>query len=564
MAQLCALVSNLPVAAAVLDASRHLLTFNTPFKQRLNLPDNTPENIPINQLLCRPTGRAALISDFNSGIRRCYKLNDRNDLDSRIEVSIKPIDPVLLGPSNTAQFLLMFIHESTVPIETSSGSLEVSQRGYALAIRGGADGMWEWNPLTKDLYLSPRLLAIFGYPESFIVRSTDEWLDLVHPEDRPRYSEENSRHLRRETPHFQCEYRIRRADGEWAWGYSRGLAWFDAQGIARRMAGSITDISARKQAEAALDKAHNQVASLNATLEHRVIERTRELAAALDELRKTHSSLAQAQGQLVQAETLASLGRMVAVIAHELNTPIGNSRVAASTLHHEAIVFIEKIKHGLRRSELESFIKQLETGTRLLDKGLERAADLIASFKQVAADQTSSQRRVFSLDLLLMEIRTTLEPSLKRSGCKVDWQTGQELKMDSYPGPLGQVLMNLINNAVIHAFEGRKPGNLWVRTHDFDCDHIRIEVQDDGNGIPNAYLHRVFEPFFTTRMGRGGTGLGLSISHRIVTHTLGGQLLLDSTSGLGSRFSIVIPRIANTTKLPSGTEADFLQNSQPD
>lgn len=430
-------------------------------------------------------------------------------------------------------------------------TLEVSEQGYALALRGAADGMWEWNPLTKDLYLSPRLLAIFGYPESYVVRSTDEWMLLVHPDDRQYYNAENIRHLRRETPYFQCEYRIRRADGDWAWGYSRGIAAFDADGVARRMAGSITDISARKQAEAELWRARQEVEALNASLEQRVLERTRELAVAIEALRSTHSSLDQAHQQLIQAERLASLGRMVAVIAHELNTPIGNSRIAASTLRDEAQAFSAKIAGGLRRSDLNAFMTTLDTGTQLLDRSLQRAAGLISSFKQVAVDQTSAQRRRFELDELIDEIRTTVSPGLNRSGCKHEWQVVRGVAMDSFPGPLGQVLINLVDNAVMHAFEGRQSGTISVVASEHGSDDVCLEVRDDGVGVPEDKQQQIFEPFFTTRMGRGGTGLGLSIAYNIVSGVLGGSIVLQSTPNRGAVFRLLIPKIAPLRSEPA-------------
>ncbi|HEY6897640.1 MAG TPA: EAL domain-containing protein [Rhodocyclaceae bacterium] len=162
----------------------------------------------------------------------------------------------LPGASDLSLFV---VHESTVADEQLNSRIEASPEGFSLALRGAADGIWEWHPVTKSLYLSPRLLGILGYPEDYRVHTTDDWLDLVHPDDQARYNEENSRHLRRETPHFECEYRIRRADGTWAWGLSRGVATFAEDGSARRMAGSITDISRRKATEGQLVEAWSRL-----------------------------------------------------------------------------------------------------------------------------------------------------------------------------------------------------------------------------------------------------------------------------------------------------------------
>lgn len=535
-------VAKLESPAALYDRAGVVLAANAAFLAGVGRPDFTPGHTKIDALLGRTTGRDRWDTEFNPGRRRCYRLLGAPGLDRRIEASVELLSEQLTADQPDDLRVIRLLGAAASP--DNERGLAVSELGYSLALQGGADGMWEWNPLTKDLYLSPRLLAILGYPDSFEVRTTDDWLDLVHPDDRVRYNRENIRHLRRETPYFQCEYRLRRADGEWAWGYSRGLASFDEQGVARRMAGSITDISARKAAEAALDATRQALESLNASLESRVAERTRELALALDELRRTHHTLDQAHEQLVQAETLASLGRMVAVIAHELNTPIGNSRIAATTLRERAKFFAEQARDGLRRSELESFLSMLDVGTQLLDESLHRAASLVSGFKQLAVDQTSAQRRPFTLDNVLGEIRVTLGPSLRRSGCRVEWAVEEGIELDSYPGALSQVIINLIENATVHAFDGQAPGLIEVSAAATAAGQVAITVRDDGAGIPPSLQRKVFEPFFTTRIGRGGTGLGLNIVYNLTTGILGGHIHLRSEPGAGSSFELVLPRHA--------------------
>jgi PAS domain S-box-containing protein len=297
------------------------------------------------------------------------------------------------------------------------------------------------------------------------------------------------------------------------------------------------DVSERLAAETELRKAQAALEALNASLEERVGARTRELAQAFEELR-------QAQAQLVQSETLASLGRMVAVIAHELNTPIGNSRIAASALHDESRAFAGKVAQGLRRSDLDDFVERMKSGTEMLEVALQRAADLVASFKQVAVDQTTSQRRQFDLETVISEIRTTLQPSLKRANCTVEWQVAQGLQMDSYPGPLGQVLMNLINNSLLHAFEGQASGMVRISSAPAGEEAVRITVADDGVGIPPQDQPHIFDPFFTTKMAKGGSGLGLNIVYNVVSSVLGGRISVDSEPGEGSRFELLLPRIA--------------------
>ena len=526
--------------AAVLTREGVILAASDGFADALGAQCLAPGRSVITKYLKRSTGRDVWASELRPGVRRCFQVQGRSGLNARIEVVVRSCDGPCCDEGKNG-CLIMLIMGTAPDREADDGGLELSELGYELALQGGADGMWEWNPLTKDLFLSPRLLAIFGYPSDFKVRTTDDWLDLVHPEDRARYNRENSRHLRRETQVFHCEFRVRRADGSWGWGYSRGLAHFDEFGVARRMAGSITDISSRKSAEAELERTRQALELLNASLEERVAERTRELAAALEELRITHSTLHHTQDQLVRAETMASLGRMVAVIAHELNTPIGNARMAASTLHEQAADFLVRAQTGLRRSELDGFLDTLETGTRLLDSGLQRAASLISSFKQVAVDQTSAQQRRFDMTKLMDEIKTTLEPGLRRSGVAHQWKVQPGLSLISYPGPLGQILINLIENALIHAFEGMAPGTIQITVEAEPGDWVRIDVSDNGRGIDEPDQKKIFDPFYTTRMGRGGTGLGLSIVYNLMTGVLGGTIHLQSAPGAGSRFVIRLP-----------------------
>ena len=306
---------------------------------------------------------------------------------------------------------------------------------------------------------------------------------------------------------------------------------------------SLNDITDRKQAEAARALAKQEVDALNASLEARV-------ATAVQELETSHRSLLAAHQQLTQTETMASLGRMVAVIAHELNTPIGNSRLAASTMRENAHEFQQKSATGVRRSDLEKLINSIDTGTHILDSGLQRAAHLISSFKQIAVDQTSAQRRRFSIEGLVDEIATTLEPSVRRSGCKLNWEIRGDIELDSYPGPLSHVLINLIDNAMRHAFIDRGPGTIAVYLEGNSDQGLDLRVSDNGNGIKGEHQKHIFEPFFTTQMGRGGTGLGLSIVYNIVTGVLGGRISVASELGMGTCFEVALPLIAPVSSVP--------------
>ena len=276
------------------------------------------------------------------------------------------------------------------------------------------------------------------------------------------------------------------------------------------------------------------ILQLNATLEHRVQERTQELTDAMGQLRA-------AQSELVRTEKMSALGSLVAGIAHELNTPIGNSLTVASTLQDHASNFSETMGKGLTRSRLDEFVANTQQGAGILMRGLQHAAELVSSFKQVAVDQTSVNRRAFDLHSTVTEILLTLGPSIRKSSHTVLSEIPASIVMDSFPGPLGQVLTNLINNALLHAFEGKEHGTVTISASMEGSDRVRLLVQDDGSGIPQAHLARVFDPFFTTKLGQGGSGLGLNIVYNLVTKTLGGTVHVASAPGSGSTFSMSLP-----------------------
>ena len=290
----------------------------------------------------------------------------------------------------------------------------------------------------------------------------------------------------------------------------------------------------------------NRIRDLNANLEQRVIERTQALQQANQELAAALDTLNRAQEELVRSEKLAALGSLVAGVAHELNTPIGNSLMVASTLVDQTRAIRDNLssEKGLKRSMLESYLGDAGTAGDLLVRNLFRAGNLVTSFKQVAVDQTSSQRRAFSLAEVISEIMTTLWPTLKKTSYAVVQKIPNEIWLDSYPGPLGQAVTNLINNALLHGFDERDTGTITINAMSTSDGWVELEVKDDGVGIPAANLNRIFDPFFTTKLGAGGSGLGLNIAHNIVTGVLGGRIRVQSEPGIGTNFILSLPAFA--------------------
>lgn len=290
-----------------------------------------------------------------------------------------------------------------------------------------------------------------------------------------------------------------------------------------------------------------EVRMLNARLEDRVAERTQALQKANDELNETLQTLQRAQGELLRSEKLAALGSLVAGVAHELNTPIGIGVTVASTLQEDSLAFARAANEGLSRSRLNQFVDKTRTASDLLMRSLGRAAELISSFKQVAVDQTSAQRRVFKLAELVHEIVLTLGPSIRKTPYTVGSDIPLDIVLDSFPGHLGQVLINLVNNALVHAFEGKGEGHVLIAAQAIDAEHIRITVSDDGKGIAEQDLPRIFDPFFTTRLGQGGSGLGLNIVHNLVSGPLRGSISVSSTPTVGTTFTLQLQRVGQET-----------------
>jgi PAS domain S-box-containing protein len=298
------------------------------------------------------------------------------------------------------------------------------------------------------------------------------------------------------------------------------------------------DVTERKALE-------SELLQLNSHLEQRVLERTQALDRSNQELLLTMQTLERTQQELTESDKLASLGSLVAGVAHELNTPIGNALMAASSMADEVVRMQQTVASGaMKRSAFEHFMARVAEGSDLTLRSLQRAVVLISSFKQVAVDQASERRRSFDLAQVLTEVIDTLRPQLKRASARLELKLHEGITMDSYPGPLGQVIINLFTNAVAHGLEGRDSGLITVSTRRLGDGRVQIHVADNGAGIAAEHLGQIFDPFFTTKLGRGGSGLGLSVSHRIVTKVLGGQISIRSRPGQGARFELKLPTSA--------------------
>jgi PAS domain S-box-containing protein len=260
--------------------------------------------------------------------------------------------------------------------------------------------------------------------------------------------------------------------------------------------------------------------------------------AALRNLRETQNSL-------IEAEKLAALGRLVAGVAHEINSPVGTSLTVASSLERKSERFAAEVAVGtLRRSSLNAFIEMVRDASVQLQDSLNRAVGLIQSFKQVATDRTSSDLRSFDLGDLTEQLAVGLKSALPKHGVSLNVQCEPNLSMKSYPGSFGQVLTHFFLNSIAHAFPDGQPGMIDIKARAAGASEVEILFSDDGCGMSPDVRRKAFDPFFTTRRHEGCTGLGLHIVHSIVTDRLGGRLDFHSEPAKGTRVRLVLPRTA--------------------
>jgi PAS domain S-box-containing protein len=267
------------------------------------------------------------------------------------------------------------------------------------------------------------------------------------------------------------------------------------------------------------------------------MRRAREVAeATLEHLRETQASL-------IEAEKLAALGRLVAGVAHEINTPVGIGLTVASSLQRRYEVFATEVGRGdIRRSALNEFLDVVRDASVQLVANLNRASELVQSFKQVAADRGRLERRRFEVRELTEQVLVGLRPELRKRGLALNVVCESDLTIDSLPGPYGLVLSNLVLNSIMHAFPDGRQGTISFKARLFGNDEVEIMLSDDGCGMSPQIRRQAFDPFFTTRRHEGATGLGLHIVHSMVVDRLEGRLALTSEPGAGTTVRLILPR----------------------
>ncbi|MCD8554514.1 cache domain-containing protein [Seleniivibrio sp.] len=277
-----------------------------------------------------------------------------------------------------------------------------------------------------------------------------------------------------------------------------------------------------------------ELENLNSKLEDRVSARTKDLQESLENLKRT-------QNQLIEAEKMASLGNLVAGVAHEINTPVGIGVTTATYLEDKLKALIMAYNSGqMKKSDLDKFFETAEQSLHNISTNLLRAGSLVRSFKQVAVDQSSELPRKFSVKNYLNDILQSLSPKLKNSGHNVYLDVPEDLIIESYPGALMQIFSNLIINSLMHGFDEIENGIIEIKG-EMEGTNLILTYSDNGVGMNEEQLARIYEPFYTTKRNAGGSGLGMNIVYNLISRKLNGTISIQSKPGQGTTFKITVP-----------------------
>lgn len=418
--------------------------------------------------------------------------------------------------------------------ERAQAVIRESEQRLKLTLWGTGDELWDMDIEHDSIHRSNPLLILKGSTGDFTsnARSLNQY---IHPEDIGIFENSMREHMKGNTETFDATFRTEATTGGWRWVRMRGrVTERSSSGRALRMAGTTGDITELKQHEIDL-------AEMNGELEQRVGQRTDALTRLNKDLQETIDQLKLTQQQLVESEKMAALGGLVAGVAHEINTPLGIGVTAASFLEGEVKRLNQLLfDKELSKSDIETFGRNATESSQLILRNLYRADKLVKSFKQVAVDQSSEETRKINLHAYVEEVLVSLQPAIKKSTHEVNVYCKEVLLFETYPGAIYQILVNLLMNAILHAFPDQTKGKIDILISR-DMDMVLLEFCDNGCGMTEDIRRRVFEPFFTTKRGVGGSGLGLHIAWNLATQLLGGSLSCESKSGQGTSFYLRIP-----------------------
>ena len=242
---------------------------------------------------------------------------------------------------------------------------------------------------------------------------------------------------------------------------------------------------------------------------------------------------------------MASLGNLVAGVAHEINTPLGVSVTAASFLEDKTKKFHKTYSKNYEIPEdFKKFLDVTIEATSMISANLKKAAELINSFKQVAVDRSSKKRRQFNFAENIEELLTSLKPHIKRTNHSITINCPDNFIIDNYPGVFSQIFTNLIMNSLIHGFDGIKTGEITLNVSQNGNNDLLIKYNDNGVGMDTETISKIYDPFFTTKRNtKGGIGLGMHIVYNLIVQTLGGKIECTSNPNNGTSFVIQTPLV---------------------
>jgi len=407
----------------------------------------------------------------------------------------------------------------------------------SLALWASGNELWDWDLTKQSVFRSNKLNTLYAEEgwEHFDYQSLDQ---RVHQDDVKGLINTIKQHVNSESEFIDTTYRLKNPSGDWRWIRNRAKAVLrNSEGKAMRVLGTIQDVHKLKQIQ-------DDLRHLNNELEKRVESRTLKLTQAFQDLKE-------AQQQLIEAEKMASLGGLVAGVAHELNTPLGIATTAASLLEYEINELCQlKNLNKLTKSAIDRFEDVSTEGVDLLTNNLKRVSNLVQDFKQLAVDQSCESSQRVNIELLLKTVLNTMDEALCAKNIDLVVSCDTTLTVDSYPSALKEIILQLISNSILHAFESienqqkinapLEQAKISITVKQTNS-HTEISYLDNGSGVKPELLNKVFEPFYTTKRSSECTGLGMHIVYNLVIQQMKGTIVCESDIGAGFKVNITLP-----------------------
>ncbi|WP_081216623.1 sensor histidine kinase [Pseudoalteromonas luteoviolacea] len=415
------------------------------------------------------------------------------------------------------------------------------QERLELSLWASQDEMWDWHIDTDKIYRhSVRPRIEYGHCKAEM--SVHDAVQFIHPKDYIAWEEKLEACLEGEQDTYEIAIRVKTIDEQWTWVLERGkVVSRDSHGKVKRLAGALKDIAELKAHQNALQ-------ALNEGLEIKVAVRTDELYQKNQKLEQAMIELKRTQQELIESEKMASLGNVVAGIAHEINTPLGIAITAISYNQESLQQVATKLKNQtLKQSDLEQSIEEQQEGYLLMSRNLDRAKELISNFKQVAVDHSSEVQREINVKCYVEDVFKSLSPLANGKQITLDIEGDEDVNVDTYPGALYQILTNLYNNSILHGFEGKESGGVSVIIQQID-GYWSLVYKDDGVGMKADNLQTMFDPFVTTKRSQGGCGLGMHIVYNLVTQLLKGEISAWSKPNKGLEVKLKVPAVRMNEK----------------